>query len=576
MYKLRDIQLKKPGGVCVKFSQFVYKRPNLNEIQNELKEKIEELKKAKNLQTARESVRKINRIRDSFSTASSICMIRFCMNTKDEFYKKEKDYFDSASPVMSGLVNDYYEALLNSQFRDDLEKDYGKQLLNIAHLAIKTFKSEVLEDLIQENKLATQYAELISSAQIEFNGKRLTIPQLRAFMLSSDRNVRKQAAEALYSFFSSNQERSDEIYDQLVKLRTKIAHKLGYDSFTQLGYDRLSRSDYDSKMVKTLREAIKKHIIPAVAKLRERQAIQLGLEKLKYYDLSVLLKEGNPKPTGDEDEIVSKTKQMYGEMSSETAEFFIFMLENELLDLKSRDGKYPGGFCDFIPDYKSPFIFANFNGTEHDVEVLTHEAGHAFQVYRSRNYEVPEYHWPTLEACEIHSMSMEFFAWPWMEYFYGDQAEKAKVVHLWAALNFIPYGTCVDEFQHCVYEKPSMTPKERRRLWREIEKTYMPEIDYDGNKFLEDGGRWHQQGHIFENPFYYIDYVLAQICAFQFWIRSFKDREGAFRDYVNLCDLGGSLPFTQLLTMAKLSSVFEEETIKSVSEHVLNWISSKT
>lgn len=558
----------------MKFSQFVYRRPNLTEIQDEFKKQIEQLKKAASVQKAKECVQKINEIREDFSTASSICMIRFCMNTKDEFYKKEKDYFDSITPIMEGLVNEFYTALLQSQFRDDLEKEYGKQLFNIAHLAIKTFRPEILEDLIQENKLSTQYAELVSSAQIQFNGKKLTIPQLRAFMISPDRNVRKQAAETLYSFFASNEEKSDKIYDQLVKLRTKIAHKLGYDSFTQLGYDRLSRSDYNPKTVKDLREAIKKHIVPVVVELREKQTNQLNVEKLKYYDLSILLKEGNPRPHGNEDEIVSKAKKMYQEMSSETAEFFNFMLENELLDLKSRDGKYPGGFCNFVPRYKSPFIFANFNGTEHDVEVLTHEAGHAFQVYRSRHFEIPEYHWPTLEACEIHSMSMEFFAWPWMEYFYQEQAEKARLVHLWGALNFIPYGTCVDEFQHYVYENSNITPKERRRAWREIEKTYMPEIDYDNNQFLENGGRWHQQGHIFQDPFYYIDYVLAQICAFQFWIRSFEDKENAFKDYVNLCNVGGSLPFTQLLMVAKLSSPFEEKTIKSVATHVLNWISS--
>ncbi len=558
----------------MKFSQFEYKRPDLSTVESEFKEYVEQLRKAENVEKAKECVKKINRIREDFSTSSSICTIRFCMNTKDQFYKKEKDYFDSASPVMEGLVSDYYRALITSRFKDELEKIFGEQLFNIANLSIKTFKPEILQDLVQENKLATEYAELVSSAQIQFNGKKLTIPQLRAFMISPDRNVRKEAAQALYSFFASNQEKSDEIYDQLVKLRTKIAQKLGYDSFTQLGYDRLNRSDYDQKMVKNLREAIKKHVVPAVTKLREKQAEQLGLDKLKYYDLSVILKEGNPRPRGTEDEIVLKAKKMYEEMSSETAEFFNFMLENDLLDLKSRDGKYPGGFCDFVANYKSPFIFANFNGTEHDVEVLTHEAGHAFEVYRSRNFDIPEYHWPTLEACEIHSMSMEFFAWPWMEYFYQEQAEKARLVHLWGALNFIPYGTCVDEFQHRVYENPNMTPKERRRLWREIEKTYMPEIDYDGNEFLENGGRWHQQGHIFENPFYYIDYVLAQICAFQFWMRSIDDREKAFREYVKLCDMGGSLSFTKLLNVAGLSSPFEEKTIESVAKSVSNWINS--
>ncbi|MEJ5230417.1 MAG: M3 family oligoendopeptidase, partial [Pseudothermotoga sp.] len=385
----------------MKFSSFVYKRPDMEQLKERFQGLVDKLKTARNSSQAREVVDEINKIREDFSTAFVICSIRYCMNTKDEFYKKEKDFFDGAVPIAEGLSTEYYKALLESPFKDDLEKIYGKQLFKIASLTIKTFKPEVLEDLIEENKLSTEYSDLVSSAQIEFEGKKLTLPQLRAYMLSEKREVRKAAGEAVYSFFASKEKESDEIYDRLVKLRTKIAHKLGYDSFIQLAYDRLTRSDYDAKMVERLRKAVKKHVVPVVEKLRERQSALLGIEKLKYYDLSVLSKEGNPKPRGSEDEIVAKAKQMYQEMSKETDEFFNFMLDNELLDLKSREGKYPGGFCNFIPEYKAPFIFANFNGTEHDVEVLTHEAGHAFQVFRSRNYEVPEYHWPTLEACEI-------------------------------------------------------------------------------------------------------------------------------------------------------------------------------
>jgi len=208
------------------------------------------------------------------------------------------------------------------------------------------------------------------------------------------------------------------------------------------------------------------------------------------------------------------------------------------------------------------------------VEVLTHEAGHAFQVYRSRNYEIPEYHWPTLEACEIHSMGMEFITWPWMELFYHEEADKARFVHIAKALNFIPYGTCVDEFQHFVYENPQVSPRERRRFWRDLEKIYMPEIDYDGNEYLEQGGYWHQQSHIFEDPFYYIDYVLAQICAFQLWMKFEIDKDDSWKDYVNLCDAGGSKPFLELLKIADLASPFVSENIASVALGVHNWVRS--
>ncbi|AEH51266.1 oligoendopeptidase, M3 family [Pseudothermotoga thermarum DSM 5069] len=556
----------------MKFSEFVYQRPNVDQLEEKLRNLIESFKKANSFEQARDILNQINQLRNDFSTASAIATIRYCMNTLDDFYKKEKEYFDEASPRMEGVIVELYKALVSSPFKDQLQKEFGNQLFTIAQLQTKTFKPEVLEDLILENKLGTEYSNLVSSAKIPFEGQNLTLPQVAAFMQVADRQVRKKAAEAYFSFFERNEEKTDKIYDQLVEVRTKIAHKLGYENFVQLAYDRLGRSDYNPKMVAKFREAIKKYIVPVVSELREEQRKRLEVDVLKYYDFSVVLKEGNPKPKGEPDEIIQKARQMYEEMSPETGEFFNFMLEDELMDLKSREGKYPGGFCHFIPNYKSPFIFANFNGTQDDVEVLTHEAGHAFQVYRSRNFTVPEYYWPTTESCEIHSMSMEFFAWPWLELFYGQDAEKAKFVHLSSALFFIPYGTLVDEFQHLVYENPSMTPQQRKKLWRSLEKIYMPELDYDGNKFLENGGRWHRQTHIFESPFYYIDYVLAQICAFQFWIKWEENRKKAFEDYLKLCDAGGSKSFMELVKLANLSSPFEEETIKKVAEKVVLWL----
>jgi len=561
-------------GEQVKFSDVPYKRPNFEQIKEQLNISIKNLRRAKGFQEALDVIKKINSLRDKFDTARAICEIRYCEDTRDLFYSKEKDFFDSVTPTMEGITTDYYKALVESDFRSDLEKELGSQLFSIAELTVKTFSPQVLDKLVQENKLRTEYSKLLSSAQVVFNGKKMTLPQLRAFEMSKDREIRKKAAETRYEFFSANSDKFDEIYDNLVKLRTQIAKELGFGSFVELAYARLKRSDYTPKMVSQFRKGIKEHVVPVVSDFREFQAKRIEVEKLKYYDRSVFLKEGNPVPRGSQEQILENAKKMYHDLSRETAEFFDFMLENNLLDLTSREGKFPGGFCHFISEHKFPFILANFNGTAGDVEVLTHEAGHAFQVYRSRDYEIPEYHWPTLEACEIHSMGMEFITWPWMELFYHEEADKARFVHIAKALNFIPYGTCVDEFQHFVYENPQASPKERRRFWRDLEKIYMPEIDYDGNEYLEQGGYWHQQSHIFEDPFYYIDYVLAQICAFQLWMKFEINRDDAWKNYLNLCDAGGSKPFLELLKIADLASPFISENIASVASSVHNWIRS--
>lgn len=553
-------------GAHMKFSQMVYRRPDLNEMGREFERAVMNLKDARKLSQAVEAVKLVNKLRNNFHSALSLAYIRYCMNTRDEFYAKERNFYDEALPHVEALQFNFYESLLESNFKEELEKIFGSQLFNIAMMIVKTFKPEILEDLEKENKLSTSYTTLVSSAQIDFDGRKLTLSQLKAYELSPDRSTRKRACEARYEFFTKNQSQLDELYDQLVKVRDEMARKLGFESFVPLAYLRLKRSDYTPEDVAKLRKAVQTKVVPLIQKLRERQRTVLGLDKLKYYDRPILLKEGNPKPVGSRTELVEAANIMYEEMSDATGEFFNFMLENELMDLVSREGKYPGGFCDFIADYRSPFIFANFNGTSHDVDVLTHEAGHAFQVYRSRNFEVPEYYWPTAEACEIHSMGMEFLAWPWMELFYKDRATEARLVHAWDALNFIAYGVSIDEFQHAVYQNPNLTPQERRKLWREIEAKYMPEIDYDGNRYLESGGFWQQQMHVYESSFYYIDYVIAQFCAFQLLKRSFEDRASTLQDYIKLCDLGGSLSFQQLLKVANIQSPFDESVAESLGD----------
>ncbi|TCL49249.1 M3 family oligoendopeptidase [Thermolongibacillus altinsuensis] len=359
-----------------------------------------------------------------------------------------------------------------------------------------------------------------------------------------------------------------------MKVRTNMAKKLGFENFVELGYARLGRTDYNAEMVAKFREQVKEFIVPIAVKLRERQQERIGVDKLKYYDEAFAFKTGNPTPKGDAKWIIENGKKMYQELSPETDEFFRFMIDHELMDLVAKKGKASGGYCTYIENYKAPFIFSNFTGTSSDIDVLTHEAGHAFQVYESRHFEIPEYNWPTLEACEIHSMSMEFFTWPWMELFFKEDTEKYKFNHLSSALLFLPYGVAVDEFQHFVYENPDITPAERKQAWREIEKKYMPTRDYDGNDYLERGGFWQRQSHIYTTAFYYIDYTLAQICAFQFWKRSRENYKEAWNDYVKLCREGGSKPFTELVRVANLISPFEDGCVQSVVGEIECWLNS--
>jgi M3 family oligoendopeptidase len=558
----------------VQFNDYQYTRPNLEEVEASFNQLLEEFQSAESFEVQNQVMLEINELRSEFESMRQIVQIRQTINTTDEFYKKEKEFFNEAGPAYQGLITNYYQALTKSSFRGQLEEKWGKQLFQLADSQLKTFSPDVLKDLQEENKLVSEYVNLLAAAKIPFDGEDRNLSQLVPYHQSVDRAVRKESNEAKYSFFVEQADQLDELYDKLVKVRTSIAKKLGFSSFTELAYARLSRTDYDAEMVAKFRDQIKEYIVPLATKLKQKQQERIDVGTLKYYDNSFSFKTGNPDPKGDAEWIVEQGKKMYEEMSPETNDFYTYMVGNNLMDLLSKPGKAGGGYCTYISKYKSPYIFANFNGTNGDVRVLKHEVGHAFQVFESRGFEVPEYGFPTLEACEIHSMSMEFFAWPWMELFFKEETDKYKFSHLSEAVLFIPYGVAVDEFQHFVYANPEATPQERKQAWRDIEKKYLPHLNYEGNDFLENGGFWQQQGHIYKVPFYYIDYTLAQICALQFWKRNQDHPEAAWEDYLHLCKQGGSKSFTELVKEAKLISPFEDGCVKSVIDEIEVYLDS--
>jgi M3 family oligoendopeptidase len=550
----------------MKFTEYEYIRPNFDDVQKEFEVLMKKFNDSKTADEQFACVDRINEIRNNIDTMITLVSIRNSINTTDPFYEQEREFLDEQTPLYEGLLNQLSMMLVNSKFKPELEAKYGKYLFDKIEVQLKTFKPEIIEDLVAENKLTTKYSKLTASAKIEFEGGIRNLSQMTPFTQSTNRGIRERAQLAIAQFFTEHEAEIDEIYDELVKVRTNMAKKLGFENYVELGYARLGRTDYDRKMVANYREQVYESLVPLSQKLIERQRIRLGLDELKYFDLPLKFLTGNAIPHGDKDTLVGYAHQMYSEMSKETKEFFEYMMEHELLDLEAKAGKSGGGYCTFIANYHSPFIFSNFNGTSGDVDVLTHEAGHAFQVFQSRNITIPEYIWPTYEACEIHSMSMEFFAWPWMKLFFGKDELKYKYTHLSEALLFVPYGVTVDEFQHYVYENPEATPEMRKAKWREIEKKYLPHKKYDGNDFFERGGYWFRQGHIFSTPFYYIDYTLAQVCAFQYLIRSLENREEAWNSYIKLCKLGGSKPFLELVKEAGLDNPFVDGTVAKVCD----------
>lgn len=546
----------------LKFEEYPLRIPTEKRTINKLESLIHELEECGSANTAKLAVKHWNKYMSELSTDVSVIQVRYTLDTTNKVYKNAQDKVDELSPIFSKYSNDFEKILLKAKYRKDLEKLYGKYLFKMYENNQKAFDPKIIPDLIEENKLTSKYDEIMGGAQIEFRGGVYNLSQIGKFTTNADRETRKEASIALDKWLGEHDKEIGEIYDKLVHLRDQMAKKLGYKNFIELGYLHLGRTDYNAKMVKGYRDQIKEVVVPVAQKLYKKQMKDLGIKDPQAFDYNLKFKTGNPMPVGDSKILTKIAKDMYEDMSKESAEFINFMIDNHLLDLDARPGKAPGGYCTYFPVYKAPFIFSNFNGTDGDVNVLCHEGGHAFQAYLSADIKIPEYQNPTLESCEIHSMSMEFFTWPYMEGFFGKDAEKYRYSHLADAIEFLPYGITIDEFQHWVYEHPNATHEERCAKYLEIEQANLPHKKYDFCPTLAKGKWWIRQSHVFGTPFYYIDYTLAQVVAFQFLAEDLKDHQKAWKKYVKLCKLGGKMPFTGLLEKVHLRNPFEEGNVK--------------
>ena len=557
----------------MKFSEMPYSRPDMEALAAATTQTLEAMKAAPNAAGQIAAYDAYEKKMQTAGTMQQIAYIRHTINTKDEFYNAENDYMDEIGPKLQELTHRVNTALLESPYRAELEKHYGALMFKNLEIAARSFSPAIVELMQEENKLVSEYQNLYASATVEFDGKTMPLPLLGPYKQDPDRAVRKAAYEADAKFFDSHRKELDTLYDKLVKVRDAQAKKMGLPNYIPLGYDRMGRNCYTAKDVAAFRDQIAEDMVPIVAKVKEAQRRRIGVEKLAFYDEPISFADGNAVPEGTPDEILAAGKKMYQELSPETAEFIDFMFENELFDVLSRDGKAPGGYCTEIADYKSPFIFSNFNATAGDVDVLTHEAGHAFEAYRAFKQELPSLlHSPTIEACECHSMSMEFLTAPWHHLFFGKQTEKYELGHCEDALVFIPYGCMVDEFQHKVYENPEMTPEQRNELWLSLEKKYRPWIDFDNLPFYSRGGGWQRQLHIYEVPLYYIDYCMAQTVAFQFWNLSRENYAEAWKRYMTFVDKAGTATFAELVESAGLKVPYHAGCIKEIGESISRWL----
>ena len=557
----------------MKFPEMQYRRPDIDAMIALCKTAEEGIKNAPDAQAVLTIYRNLMQEQAHFYSMASLAYIRFTLNTKDEFYNTEKTFLDEQSPLLQGPAQAVDMALMNSPFRAELEEELGALLFKNLEISVRSFREELVPLMQEANKLESAYQELYASATVEWEGETIPLPMLGLYKESPDRATRKKAFEKEGGFFAAHREELDTIFDKLVKNRNAQARLLGHENYLQLGYDRLGRNCYGYEELKAFRKQIAEDLVPVVTMTKEDQKKRIGVDEIHLYDHDFLFADGNALPKGTPDDILAAGKKMYDEMNPETAEFIDFMYENQLLDVLSKEGKAPGGYCSTIEDYKAPFIFSNFNGTADDVDVLTHEAGHAFAAFRAFKNDLPLYaQSPTMEACEVHSMSMEFLTQDFHHLFFGENTAKYEYVHAANALSFIPYGCMVDEFQHIMYENENLTPDERNQVWLDLEKKYRPHLHQEDLPFYGRGSGWQFKLHIYLHPLYYIDYCMAQAVAFRFWTMSLKDPADAWKRYLAFVDLGGTVTFEEAVRAAGIPLPYDEGSMGEVAREIAAWL----
>jgi len=550
----------------MKFSQMPYTRVDVDELKEKFRQLEERLDKATSGEEQFAVHQDFYEITGHAQTLMTIAEIRHDIDTTDDFYEKEQNYYDQIRPVFQNLMVSYQKKLYFSPFRPYLEEKIGKVAFKNIELAMKSVDEKILPLMQEENAIDSEYNKLLATAKIEWEGETLNLSLMNPYLHHVNRDVRARAWKKYTAFFEQNQEQLDDLYDRLVKNRTRQGEQMGYENYLPLGYARMQRNCYDREDVARFRKQVREDFVPFVEELHEARRKRLGLDHLSYIDEGVYFRTGNPKPAGTPEEILEAGRRMYNELSPETARFMNFMCDNEMFDVLGRKTKKTGGYMTFLPDYKSPFIFANFNGTSGDADVITHECGHAFQGYLAAEDPIREHMDITMETAETHSMSMEFFTEPWMNLLFGDQAKDYVDMHYEDSIMFIPYGTMVDEFQDIAYANPGLTPAQRRGVWRDLERQYKPHLDYTGNTYFENGGFWQKQHHIYDLPLYYIDYCIAQTNALQYKAWMDRDYKGAWESYLKLCRLSASYFFFGLVDKAGLDNPFEDGCLR----HIVN------
>ena len=456
--------------------------------------------------------------------------------------------------------------------RFDLPARRYEVLLRSVRNALEIFREENIPLEVEDAKLAQQYQKITGAMTVQYKGQELTLPQAERYLEEPDRQVREEVWRLVSDRFLADAGKLDQLYDQMVRLRDRIARNAGCADYREYAFKAKERFDYTPDDCLAFHDAIEAVVVPAVGQLYERRKRKLELESLRPWDLAVDPDNKPPlRPFETESELIEKASRVLHQVDDELGGIFDTLNRLGLLDLSSRKGKAPGGYMSTYEERRLPFIFMNAAGTERDVRTLLHESGHAFHSWACRGEPLLAYRHYPIEFAEVASMGMEMLSLPHLEVFYGDETDRARRRFLEGIVQFFPYMARVDAFQHWVYTHVDADIEQRKDHWQQLTQRFSPHVDYSGLEKY-DRHSWHRKLHFFEVPFYYVEYGIAQLGALQVWLNSRRDYEQAVAMYRHALALGGSRPLPELFETAGCKFDFSEQTLRPLIEAVMEEI----
>ena len=479
-------------------------------------------------------------------------------------------YVENVQPRLRKVGFELDRKVVSSEFRGELNQDRYQVMLRDLAADVEIFRDENVPLQTEDTKLGQQFSEVSGAMSVVFRGEEKTLPQMARFLEETDRATREEAWMIVAERRYQDHQELSEILDKMIVLRHDIARNAGFANYRDYMFKAKHRFDYTPADCESFHRGAEEVCVPVFRELNRQRAEALGLDSLRPWDLAVDIKGRPPlRPFENGDDLVAGTSRMFHRMDPDLGAMFDTLRQGDCLDLESRKGKAPGGYQWMRDRIREPFIFMNAAGMQGDLETMVHEAGHAFHSLLSKEEPLLHYRHAPLEFAEVASMSMELLTQPCLDEFYDDQAQSARAIrtHLEDLARLIPWVATIDAFQHWMYLNPEHSTEQRTALWLELHQRFGPEINYDGLERFEQIS-WQRQLHLYEVPFYYIEYGIAQLGALQLWLQYRDDRAGAIANYRRALSLGGSRPLPELFAAAELKFDFGPDTMKRLMDAV--------